>query len=100
MFNQNLRDTYIAPEIMADLHRFKAMFLTEIGIPNVNFEKRERLITGEVSANNTETESKASLWIEEMRRGMKQANDMFDLQLSVKMRFADEIAEPEVRVYE
>ena len=100
MFNQNLKDTYIAPEIMADLHRFKAMFLTEIGIPNVNFEKRERLITGEVSANNTETESKASLWIEEMRRGMKQANDMFGLQLSVKMRFADEITDPEVRVYE
>ena len=100
MFNQNLKDTYIAPEIMADLHRFKAMFLTEIGIPNVNFEKRERLITGEVSANNTETESKASLWIEEMRRGMKQANDMFGLQLSVKMRFADEITEPEVRVNE
>ena len=100
MFNQNLKDTYIAPEIMADLHRFKAMFLTEIGIPNVNFEKRERLITGEVSANNTETESKASLWIEEMRRGMKQANDLFGLQLSVKMRFADEITEPEVRVNE
>ena len=87
LFNQNLKNTYITPEIMSDLHRWKNLFLTEIGIPNANFEKTERLITNEVNANNTETRSKAELWLDQIRDGMERANKMFDLKLSCDLRF-------------
>lgn len=87
LFNQNLKNTYIAPEIMSDLHRWKNLFLTEIGIPNANYEKSERLITNEVNANNTETRSKAELWLEQIQDGMRRVNNMFDLELSVSLRF-------------
>ena len=87
LFNQNLQQTYIAPQIMADLHRWKNLFLTEIGIPNSNFEKSERLITNEVNANNTETSAKVNLWLDQIKDGMKRANKMFGLDLDVKLRF-------------
>ena len=87
LFNQNLKNTYITPEIMSDLHRWKNLFLTEIGIPNANFEKTERLITNEVNANNTETRSKSELWLDQMKDGMIRANKMFDLNLDVRLRF-------------
>lgn len=87
LFNQNLKNTYITPDIMSDLHRWKNLFLTEIGIPNANFEKTERLITNEVNANNTETRSKADLWLDQMKDGMIRANKMFDLDLGVRLRF-------------
>jgi len=87
LFNQNLQQTYIAPQIMADLHRWKNLFLTEIGIPNSNFEKSERLITNEVNANNTETSAKVNLWLDQIKDGMKRANNMFGLDLDVKLRF-------------
>ena len=89
MFNQNLKETYIAPEIMADMHRWKNLFLTEIGIPNANYEKSERLITNEVNANNTETLSKAELWLETMQADIKKANDLFGLNIGVKLRWKE-----------
>ena len=87
LFNQDLKNTYITPEIMSDLHRWKNLFLTEIGIPNANYEKSERLITNEVNANNTETLTKAELWLEEMLKCCDRVNAMFDLNLSVKLRY-------------
>lgn len=86
-FNQNLQQTYIADRIIGDLHRWKNLFLTEIGIPNSNFQKTERMITNEVNANNTETKSKAELWLETMTDGVERVNKMFGLDLSVKFRF-------------
>lgn len=90
IFNQNLMQTYIADKIIADLHRWKNLFLTEIGIPNSNFQKNERMITNEVNANNTETRSKAELWLATMREGTEKVNKMFGLDLSVKFRFETE----------
>lgn len=93
MLNQNLRQTYIAGDLMADLHRWENLFNTEIGIPNANFEKSERLITDEVNANNTDTVSKASLWLETVKDGMKKANAMFGLGLDARLRFEYETTE-------
>lgn len=89
MFNQQLNQTYIADEIMADLHRWKNLFLTEVGIPNANYEKSERLITNEVNANNTETFSKALLWLDEMQKCIQKVNARYGLNISVKMRYQD-----------
>ena len=62
-------------------------FDTEIGIPNVNMAKASGVTDNEVEANNVDTKSKASLWLETIREGLEKVNDMFDLNLSVKFRF-------------
>ncbi len=93
MMNQNLKQTYIAGDLMADLHRWENLFNTEIGIPNANFEKSERLITDEVNANNTDTVSKASVWLESIKDGMAKANKMFGLNLDARLRFEYETTE-------
>lgn len=89
-FDQNVKQNYIVGDIMADMHRIMNMFNTEIGIPNANFEKSDRLITDEVNANNVDTMSKAVLWREEIQKGLDVANEMFGLNMSVKMRFEKE----------
>lgn len=89
MFNQNLKQTYITPEIMADLHRWKNMFLTEIGIPNSNYEKAERLLTNEINANNVETRSKADLWLAELQDCCRRVNDRFNLNISVRLTYPE-----------
>lgn len=100
-FNQNLRETYITSDIMSDLHRWKNLFLTEIGIPNANFEKSERLLTNEINANNTETRSKADLWLEEMNSCCRKVNKMFGTDLSVRLTYPDvNPVDPDVRPQE
>lgn len=89
MFSNNLSQNYIAGELLADLQKWRAQFCTEIGIPNANTEKRERMIVDEVNANNIETYSKAELWLEELRDGCQKAREMFPgLVLDVTWRYS------------
>ena len=85
-FTQHVEQNYITDKILSDMRKIEAMFDTDIGIPSANTDKRERLITDEVNANNVETASKCSLWLDTIRAGMKEANDMFGLNLSVEWR--------------
>lgn len=88
MFSNNLRNNYIAGDLLVDLQKWRNMFCTEIGIPNANTEKKERMLTDEVNANNQETYTKADLWLQELKEGVEQAKDLFPgLELSVDWRY-------------
>ena len=89
-FNQNLKNTYIAGDILQDMAKWEDRFNTEIGIPNANTDKRERLVVDEVNANNVDTMSKASLWLETMRDGLERTNKLFGTNIKVKFRFNEE----------
>lgn len=90
-FLQNVGQNYIVSDILADMRKIEAMFDTDIGIPNANTDKRERLISDEVNSNNIETLSKCSLWLEELQNSCKAVNSMFGLKLSVDWRFKPEM---------
>lgn len=85
-FEQNVGGNYIVTNLLADLRKIEAMFDTEIGIPNANTDKRERLIQDEVNANNIETYSKCAMWLENLQDGCKRVNDMFGLSIAVRWR--------------
>ena len=88
VFANNLSNNYIAGDLLVDLQKWRNMFCTEIGIPNANTEKKERMLTDEVNANNQETFTKADLWLQELQEGCKQACEMFPgLELSVDWRY-------------
>ena len=79
LLSQDLSKNFIAGDLLDCLGVIRNKFLTDIGIPNANTDKRERLVTDEVNANNFETEAKASVWLRTMREGMKKTRDMFGL---------------------
>lgn len=85
-FEQNVGGNYIVTDLLSDLRKIESMFDTEIGIPNANTDKRERLIQDEVNANNIETYSKCALWLENLQDACKRVNDMFGLSISVRWR--------------
>ena len=87
MFTQNVGQNYITDKVLNDMRTIENMFNTDIGIPNANTMKRERLISDEVNANNIDTNAKIALWLDTMRKGIDQANSMFDLGISVDYRF-------------
>lgn len=89
-FSQNVGQNYIADRILADLRKIENMFDTAIGIPNANTDKRERLISDEVNANNVETATRCDMWLDELKKGCEEVNQMFgpllDRPLSVEWR--------------
>lgn len=89
-FQQNIGQNYIVDKVLADMRKIEAMFDTDIGIPNANTDKRERLITDEVNANNAETITKCELWLEELKKSAEKTNTMFGTNISVDYRYSQE----------
>ena len=85
-FEQNVGQNYIVSDILNDLKRIEDMFNTDVGIPNANTEKRERLISDEVKANNVETSTKCELWLEELQKSCEKTREMFGIEISVDWR--------------
>lgn len=85
-FQANIKNEYIADSILADMKKIEAQFDTDIGIPNANTDKRERLITDEVNANNVETAIRCEFWLEQIKKAVEETNTMFDTTISVDWR--------------
>lgn len=84
---QNLQQNYITDRILADLRKLECRFLTQIGVPNANTDKKERLITDEVTSNNVETSLLGDLWLQELKKGCKEAREMFGININVDWRY-------------
>lgn len=89
-FANNLKQNYITPDMLTDMRTLLNEFDSMVGLPNANTQKRERMITDEVQANDVETKSLSALWLETIKTGMGVANSLFPgLDLSVDWRFKD-----------
>ena len=85
-FTQNVKESYVASDILSDMRKIEQMFDTDLGIPNSNTDKRERLLVDEINSNNVETATRCELWLEEIRKGLTKANEMYKLNLKVDWR--------------
>lgn len=89
-FTQNANQNFIADKVWEIMRKLQDAFDTEIGIPNANLDKKERMITDEISANNVETYSRAALMLESLQEGCAAAREMFGIELYVDWRFPPE----------
>lgn len=93
LFMQNVGQNYVADKVLDDMKKIEDRFNTDVGIPNANTYKKERLITDEVNANNVDTQSKVMLWLDTMSRGIDKVNQHYGLNLSVSYRYEPEYRE-------
>lgn len=91
MFNQDLKNSYIVSEIMDDMRKWELKFMTDLGIPNSNTEKKERLIEAEVESNDVEVKLWADQALDSLKDGCEKARNMFGIELSVDWRFREEV---------
>lgn len=88
-FAQNLKQNYIASQQLEDLKKLKLMFDTDVGIPNANTEKKERLTDDEVNSNNVETQTKIELIADSLEESANRVNKMFGTNISFKLKFKE-----------
>lgn len=86
VFNRDIKSGFITPELLDVYRSIFAEFDTEIGIPNANTQKRERLIVDEVNQNNAETMSRVKVFEQTMKRDIEKVKTLYpDLTLSVNL---------------
>lgn len=86
LFDSNVSQHYITDKLLVDLQAIVNMFDTEIGVPNANKQKKERMITDEVNANNTDTCMGTLSRLARMQKGAKQTREIFGIECSVDWR--------------
>ena len=89
MFEQNVGQNFIAPDVMEVMRMWEEKFDVEIGIPTTNTQKKERLVTGEVEANQREAETRLDLWFEGLQESFEETRNMFGIpesELKVEKR--------------
>lgn len=86
-FTQNVREVFIAPELLELLQRVEENFDSDVGISSLkNLNKKERLITAEVEKTNGQETAKINLWLDNIRAGIKQVKDIFGINISCNFR--------------
>lgn len=80
----------ITPNNTLDLYTLKKRYyneaLTDIGINNLNVDKKERLVSDEVSSNDEDVLINRNSMLYARKMACKQINDMFGLDIDVKFR--------------
>lgn len=90
LFTQNVGQNYITDKILNDMKTIEDRFNTDIGIPNANTQKRERMLVDEVNMNNVDTNAKIALWKETIEKDLEKVNAMYGLNITVDYRFKPE----------
>ena len=93
----NVKNTYIGNDLLLTKRSIMNEFLTEIGINNANTDKRERLNSDEVNANNSEVRCTIVRYIDSLNECAKRINenpnfdDITNLHFSINSRVIDSI---------
>lgn len=83
----NVKNTYIADSLQDAKRQVMYEFLTEIGINNANVDKKERVNTLEVEANDDELKNSVDDWKENLEKQFAKVNKMFSLNIKVSFPY-------------
>lgn len=73
-----VKENFVSLDVQIAKRTIINEFLTGIGINNANTDKKERLITSEVEANNGEILAAVSLWQDNVNRGIDRVKALFE----------------------
>lgn len=86
-FNKDLKQNFIAPDLIGVFEKLLDEFDTEVGIPSVGSDKKERLTVNEAEKNDVESVTRLTTWLESLQQGINEANKLYPtLNLSIKIK--------------
>lgn len=86
LFFNNIVNTYIVDKLLVDMRKVISNFDMEMGIPTVNTEKKERLISDEAVSNNAETTLRINYIIERLQKECEKCRKMFGIEIDIRLK--------------
>lgn len=81
------KERYIVTEQLEDLANIIRSFDTEIGIPTIPYEKKERLVTDEATSKQNEAIARITTWVETFNNSAEIVNEKYGTDISCTIRF-------------
>ena len=93
---QSIKNSYITSDLLMDTQTIMNDFDSQIGIPTVPYQKKERMVTSEAESKIIDSTSRSVVWKNTLDQSFKLVNAHFGLNLSCELRFDPEkMEEPE-----
>lgn len=80
-----MKDNYMTTEQLADFRTLLHNFDSEIGIPTLPIEKKERMISDEATALEADSTSRSRIWVECINESAKEAERLFGIKIHAKL---------------
>lgn len=80
-FDTDIRQHFIAPDVLEMLTAYESRFKEEIGIKDVPFEKKERMLTAEIEASTDGTSANIYTWLQCLNKSIANVNRHYNLAL-------------------
>ena len=94
LFRDNLKQSYIVTDLLRDFQTLINDFDTEVGIPTLPYEKKERLVTDEARSKEIDATSRSIIWYDTLKDSFELANEFLGLtgedKLTVTLRYSIE----------
>ena len=91
LFRDNLKQSYIVTDLLRDFQTLINDFDTEIGIPTIPYEKKERMVTSEAESKQIDATSRSIIWYDTLKDSFERANKFLGLSgdnaLKVELRY-------------
>lgn len=84
-----VKDHYMLPQQLIDLQTIINAFDTEIGIPTVPYQKKERMVQSEAESKQVESTARITTWIRCLNESFDKINRMFGTNMSASMTFKE-----------
>lgn len=83
----NMKNNFLVNDLLQARRGILNAFLTEIGIRNANYDKKERLNSQEVNENNDETSAIITVIYDNIKQSMEEVNAVSGLNLDVQLHY-------------
>ena len=94
LFRDNLKQSYIITDLLQDFQTIVNDFDTEVGIPTLPYQKKERMVTSEADSKQIDATSRSIVWFDTLTESCERVNEFLgftgDDKLSVKLRYSME----------
>lgn len=84
---QDIKQGYLTTDLLNDYRTLLYDFDTEIGIPTLPVEKKERMVVDEVAGKTLDATSRSRIWVDSLTRSAEKVNTMFNLELEFELNF-------------
>ena len=94
LFRDNLKQSYIITDLLQDFQTVINDFDTEIGIPTLPYQKKERMVVDEAQSKQIDAQSRSIIWYEELKRTAELCNEFMGFtpgdDIRVTLRYKEE----------
>lgn len=89
LWDRHVKESYITSDLLQDQASILRAFDSEIGIPTIPYEKKERMVTSEADSKTYDAISRSTVWLNTLNDSLIKVNEFLGTDIRAKLHYED-----------